>query len=133
MIFSPFTATLKVFFSSPEYLVGDDQKRVRSSPEDMTSPPCWVSFQSLVAYRYYEAIGTFVGVYEGNASGVTDAERLAKSLRGCQAVVIHSCREFEGEFIDLYGKIISKPAIPTGLLLPEKPNKTRIAAANDGV
>ncbi|KAL7259006.1 hypothetical protein ACSBR1_004999 [Camellia fascicularis] len=119
--------------ASPEYLVGDDQKRVRLSPEDMTSPPCWVSFRSSVAYRHYEAIGTFVRVYEGNASGVIDAERLAKSLRGCRAVAIHSCREFEGEFIDLYGKIIGKPAIPTGLLLPEKPNKTRITAANDGV
>ncbi|KAI8022911.1 putative UDP-rhamnose:rhamnosyltransferase 1 [Camellia lanceoleosa] len=99
----------------------------------MTLPPCWVSFRSSVAYRHYEAIGTFAGVYEGNASGVTDAERLAKSLRGCRAVAIRSCREFEGEFIDLYGKIIGKPAIPTGLLLPEKPNKTRMAAADDGV
>ncbi|GMP61369.1 hypothetical protein CsSME_00023864 [Camellia sinensis var. sinensis] len=124
VIFSPFTAATKVIFGSPEYLVSDGQKRVRSS-EDLMSPPCWVSFRSSVAYRHYEAIGTFAGFYQGNASGVTDVERLAKSVQGCQAVAIRSCREFEGEFIDLYRKIIDKPAIPTGLLLPAKPDKTR--------
>ncbi|KAL7238955.1 hypothetical protein ACSBR2_004951 [Camellia fascicularis] len=125
VIFSPFTAATKVFFGSLEYLVGDGQKRVRSSPEDLTSPPCWFSFQSSVAYRHYEAIGIFAGFYQGNASGVIDAERLAKSIQGCQVMAIRGCREFEGEFIDLYGKIIGKPVILARLLLLAKPDKTR--------
>ncbi|XP_028103204.1 putative UDP-rhamnose:rhamnosyltransferase 1 [Camellia sinensis] len=133
MIFSLFTAASKVFFGSPEYLVGDDQKRVRSSSEDMTLPPCWVSFRSSVSYRHYEAIGTFTGIYKGNGSGIIDVVRLAKSLQACRAVVIRSCRELEGEFIDLYVKIIGKPVILTGLLLLEKPNKTRIVTVDDGV
>ncbi|KAI8020731.1 putative UDP-rhamnose:rhamnosyltransferase 1 [Camellia lanceoleosa] len=132
VIFSPFTAAAHVFVGPPEYLVGDARKRVRSSPEDLTSPPSWVSFRSSVAFRLYEAIGFFAGLNTRNASGITDAERLVKSLGGCRAVAIRSCREFEGEYLDLFAKIIGKPAIPVGLLLPAKPDKTRIAAADDG-
>ncbi|KAL7238949.1 hypothetical protein ACSBR2_004945 [Camellia fascicularis] len=107
-------------------------RRVRSSPEDLTSPPSWVSFRSSVAFRLYEAIGFFPGFNTRNVSCITDAERLVKSLGGCRAVAIRSCREFEGEYLDLFAKIIGKPAIPVGLLLPAKPDKTRIAAADDG-
>ncbi|CAL5400971.1 unnamed protein product [Camellia sinensis] len=132
VIFSAFSASTNVFLGPPEYLSGDGRRRVRSSPEDLTSPPWWVSFGSSVSYRHHEAIRTIAVFYTANASGIADSERFAKALHGCRAVAIRSCRKFEGEYFDLFGKMIGKPVIPTGFLPPEKPNKTQIAAAHDG-
>ncbi|KAI8024559.1 UDP-glycosyltransferase 91C1 [Camellia lanceoleosa] len=56
VIFSAFSAATNLFYGPPEYLSGNAQRRLRSSPEDLTSPPWWVSFRSLVHYRRYEAI-----------------------------------------------------------------------------
>ncbi|KAI8022917.1 putative UDP-rhamnose:rhamnosyltransferase 1 [Camellia lanceoleosa] len=125
VIFSTFSAATNVFFGPPEYLSGNGQRRLRSSP-------WWVSFRSSVHYRRYEAIGAIAGLYT-NASGISGAERVARTLDGCRAVAIRSCREFEGEYFDLFGKIMgNKRVIPTGVLLPEKPNKTPIPAAHNG-
>ncbi|XP_028102328.1 putative UDP-rhamnose:rhamnosyltransferase 1 [Camellia sinensis] len=133
VIFSAFSVATNVFYGPPEYLSGNGQRRLRSSPEDLTSPPWWVSFRSSVHYRRYEAIGAVVGLYTANASGISVAERIARTLDGCRAVAIRGCREFEGEYFDLFGKIMgNKRVIPTGVLLPEKPNKTPIAAAHNG-
>ncbi|GMP62076.1 hypothetical protein CsSME_00024314 [Camellia sinensis var. sinensis] len=132
VIFSAFSAATHVFFGPPEYLSGNGQRRLRSSPEDLTSPPWWVSFRSLVHHRRYEAIGA-IGIYTANASGISFAERIARTLDGCRAVAIRGCRELEGEYFDLFGKFMgNKRVIPTGVLLPEKPNKTPIAAAHNG-
>ncbi|CAL5425951.1 unnamed protein product [Camellia sinensis] len=38
----------------------------------------------------------------------------------------------EGEYFDLFGKMIGKLLIPIGFLPLEKPNETRIAATHDG-
>ncbi|KAH7866737.1 hypothetical protein Vadar_024294 [Vaccinium darrowii] len=56
--FTPFSAASSLFIGPPEYLIGDGQKRVRSSLESLTSPPEWVTFPSSVAHRSFEAAGT---------------------------------------------------------------------------
>ncbi|GLT79679.1 hypothetical protein SLA2020_511590 [Shorea laevis] len=77
----------------------------------------------------FEAIGVYEGIYGGNASGTKDAERVFKILQSSQAVAIRSCLEHEGEYLNLFEKIINRPVIPTGLLLPEKPEgRTRYTA-----
>ncbi|GLT79682.1 hypothetical protein SLA2020_511620 [Shorea laevis] len=119
--FSVYSGATYVFFGHPQSLVGDGQKRIRPSPESLTSPPEWVDFPSLLAYRSFEAIGAYEGVYGGNASGTKDAERIFKILQSSQAVAIRSCPEHEGEYLNLFEKIINRPVIPTGLLPPEKP------------
>ncbi|KAA8516083.1 hypothetical protein F0562_019262 [Nyssa sinensis] len=121
--FYVFSAAATVFFGPPEYLTGDNRKRIRPSPESMTSPPEWVTFPSLVAYRNYEAIGFHPGLFGENASGITDAQRLAKLLDASQAVAVRSCKEFEEEYLNLLPKIMGKPVIPVGLLPPEKPEE----------
>ncbi|KAA8516082.1 hypothetical protein F0562_019261 [Nyssa sinensis] len=106
-----------------KYLTGDNQKRIRSSPESLTSPPDWVTFPSLVAFRNYEAIRFHPVLFGENASGITVGQRLAKLLHASQAVAVRSCKEFEEEYLNLVPKIMGKPVIPVGLLPPEKPEE----------
>ncbi|KAJ4728234.1 UDP-glycosyltransferase [Melia azedarach] len=119
LLFSVFLASAISFLGHPEFLVGDSQKRMRPSAESLTSVPQWVDFPSSVAYRLFEATGTYDGFYGWNASEVTDAQRLAGILQACQAVAIRSCPEYEGEYLNLVEKITGKPTIPVGLLTPD--------------
>lgn len=124
--FSPFSAASMLFFGPPEYLTGDGQKRVRSSLESLTSPPDWVTFPSLVAYRCFEAAGTLTRIFGEDATGMSPATRIAKTINVCQAVALRTSRELGGEYLTLYAKLIGKPVIPAGLLPPEKPKERQI-------
>ncbi|KAI8545076.1 hypothetical protein RHMOL_Rhmol07G0014600 [Rhododendron molle] len=128
LAFSPFSAATCLFWGPPEYLTGDGQKRVRSSPESLTKPPEWVAFPSSVAYHNFEAAdgALLKGLYEDNATGISLAKRFAKIINASQAVAIRSSRELGGEYLSLYAKLIGKPAIPVGLLPPEKPKERQI-------
>lgn len=122
--FSVFSAAAYVFLGHPDcLLVGDGQKRLRPSWTSMTSKPEWVDFPSSVAYRNHEAVGVFEWIYKGNASGITDGERVSNILHGCQALAIRSCAEFEGDYLNLFERVIGKPVIPVGLLPQEKPER----------
>ncbi|XP_021641111.2 putative UDP-rhamnose:rhamnosyltransferase 1 [Hevea brasiliensis] len=123
---SVFSGAMRAFIGPPEYLDGDGRKRFRATPESLTSPPEWITFPSSVAFRSYEARNFFSGFYGENASGVSDAERIAKTMSACQAAVVRSCTEFEGEYLKIFEKILGKPVIPLGLLPPEKPEKIEI-------
>ncbi|XP_057980870.1 UDP-glycosyltransferase 91A1-like [Malania oleifera] len=120
--FSVFSVTANVFAGPEGYLVGEGQRRLRSSPESLTSPPEWLTFPSSVAFRSHEARSFHAGFFGGNASGVTDAERLAETLSACQAVAARGCNEFAGEYLGLFEKLIGKRVIPVGLLPPEPAN-----------
>ncbi|XP_057463212.1 UDP-glycosyltransferase 91C1-like [Actinidia eriantha] len=126
MVFSILSAAADVFTGPPEFLDGEGQKRVRSTLESLTSPPPWVTFPSEVAYRRFEANGALFGFYGTDASGRSPAERIARSIEASGAMVIRSCRELEGEYLTLFAKLIGKPVIPVGLLLPEKREKREI-------
>ncbi|KAJ4728233.1 UDP-glycosyltransferase [Melia azedarach] len=131
MLFSVFSASAVSFLWHPDSLVGDGKKIMRSSAESLTSVPEWVDFSSLLAYRMSEAIDMYSGFYGCNASGITDAQRTAEILRACQAVVIRSCPEYEGESLNLLDKIIGKPVMPVGLLPPDSA-KGRDQITDDG-
>ncbi|XVF33276.1 hypothetical protein REPUB_Repub17cG0154900 [Reevesia pubescens] len=120
LMYRVFSASQLAFMGHPESLVGDGLKRMRPSPVSLTSPPEWGDFPPSIAYRSFEATTYYKGFYGQNASGITDAERLAKVIQACKAFAIRSCTEFEGEYFNICEKILSKRVIPIGLLLPEK-------------
>ncbi|GLT79681.1 hypothetical protein SLA2020_511610 [Shorea laevis] len=127
--FSVYSGAAYSSIGDPQSLVGDGEKRMRPSPESLTSPPEWVDSHSLPAYRSFEATGVHEAFYGRNATGTTDAERVFKILQSSQAVAIRSCLEHEGEYLNLFEKIINRAVIPTGLLLPKKPEgRTRYTA-----
>ena len=120
--FSVFSASALAFFGPPYSLVGDGRMRVRPSPESMTSPPEWVTFPSSVALKTFEAKAMYSNMFStNNAFGLSVAERLAKIIESCQAMVVRSCMEYESEYLNLLGNLMGKPVIPVGLLLPENP------------
>ncbi|KDP28588.1 hypothetical protein JCGZ_14359 [Jatropha curcas] len=82
-------------------------------------------FPSSIAFRSYEARSFHPGFYGENASGIKDAERVARTMAACRAALVRSCTEFEGEYLNIYRKILGKPVIPIGLLPPEKPDGKR--------
>lgn len=124
MFFSVYTASTLVFFGPPQYLTGEGREKARPTPESLTSPPDWAAiFPPSVAFRGYEAAKAYPGFYDNNASGITDSERMARLIRGCQAVGIRSCSEFEGEYIELYQKLTQIPVLPVGLLPPAQVEK----------
>ncbi|XP_061341282.1 putative UDP-rhamnose:rhamnosyltransferase 1 [Gastrolobium bilobum] len=115
--YSVFSAASLVFVGPPGIA------KARLSPENLTVPPEWVTFPSSVAYQRHEAIAFSAGVHEVNASGVSDLERLDKVLGASKAVIFRSCYEIEGEYLNLYQKLVGKPVIPIGLLPVERPER----------
>ncbi|KAK7349494.1 hypothetical protein VNO77_06906 [Canavalia gladiata] len=93
------------------------------SPESLTVPPERVTFPSSVAYKRNEAIALCVAANQVNASGVSDFERLAKVTGASKAVIFRSCHEIEGEYLNVYEKLVGKPVIPIGLLPAEMPER----------
>ncbi|KAJ0047253.1 hypothetical protein Pint_05202 [Pistacia integerrima] len=79
-------------------------KDPRTKPQDFTVPPKWVSFDTRVAYRLYEAI-KFFGHFEMNDSGVTDIVRVGTVMAGCDVIAVRSCMEIESEWIYLVGEL----------------------------
>ncbi|KAJ9681367.1 hypothetical protein PVL29_020312 [Vitis rotundifolia] len=124
--FSVFSASALAFLGPAYSLVGDGLRRLRPSPESMTSPPEWISFLSSVAFKSYEAKAAYSGFFTNNASGTTDAARYVEVINSCQAVAVRSCVEYEGEYLNLLRNLMGKPVIPVGLLPPEKPEGREI-------
>ncbi|XP_047312322.1 UDP-glycosyltransferase 91A1-like [Impatiens glandulifera] len=125
ILLSIFCVATSVFFGPPEYLHGDGQKLLRSSPESLTSLPPWIDFPSTLAYPSCHSAGIFFGFFGDNASGIPDAHRVAKVTTTCKAIAVRSCRELEGEYIDLLGKLTGKRIIPVGLFPPSPPENLR--------
>ncbi|GKU85713.1 hypothetical protein SLEP1_g340 [Rubroshorea leprosula] len=123
--FSVFSASTYVFLGPPEVLAAEEPKRIRTSPESLTSPPEWVTFPSSLAYKSFRATVVYEAVYGGNASRLMDGERIAKSLSACQLLAIRSCPEYEGEYLNLLENIMKKPVLPIGLLPPQKLERRR--------
>lgn len=122
------TAHFSIFNSSSLCFLGstsaDRMSRYppRTQPEEFTVPPQWVPFPSKVVFRPFEAKRILDGAIKPNASGVTDLFRIESTVQGCQVYLIRSCREIEGQWLDLLQDLHQKPVvIPTGLLPPSVP------------
>ncbi|ONI02524.1 hypothetical protein PRUPE_6G203900 [Prunus persica] len=114
--FSIFNASTLCFIgpTSPE---GLDRYGVRTLPEHFTVPPEWIPFPSNLVFRSFEAKKLFDATKQ-NASGVSDLFRVQSTVQGCQVYLIRSCREIEGEWLDLLQELQQFPVVPIGLLPP---------------
>jgi hypothetical protein len=130
VFFTVMSAATSVFLGRPPgyYFLPDQTPAWR--PETLTKPPEWVTFPSSVAWREYEGPFVHAGLYTENASGMSDAARISKVLRGCNVFAIRSCKEFEGEYLNLHDKLMGKMVIPVGLLPPERPETSKITAGS---
>ncbi|KAF5183046.1 Udp-glycosyltransferase 91a1 [Thalictrum thalictroides] len=107
--------------SSAVWAVFGHPNKQRSSWESLTSPPEWMTFPSKVVFTSFEAKPFFAGAYAKTASVMSDIERHAKVIEGCQAIACKSCIEFEGSYLDVFQTVYAKPVIPVGFLPPVPP------------
>ncbi|ONI02525.1 hypothetical protein PRUPE_6G204000 [Prunus persica] len=96
---------------------GLDCYGVRTLPEQFTVPVEWIPFPSNMVLKSFEAKNLFDSMKQ-NASSVSDWFRVKSTVQGCQVYFIRSCRETEGEWLDLLQELQQKPVVPTGLMPP---------------
>ncbi|XP_028754575.1 UDP-glycosyltransferase 91A1-like [Neltuma alba] len=111
--FSIFNAPFLGFMGSASTLMGIDNSR--TTLEDYLVPPPWVPFPTTVAFRHFE-IMRIADSFSDNDSGVSDTFRAGMCLQNCDIVLIRSCFEFEGEWIQLLENLYKKPVLPVGQL-----------------
>ncbi|KAL0355099.1 UNVERIFIED_CONTAM: putative UDP-rhamnose:rhamnosyltransferase 1 [Sesamum radiatum] len=104
-LFSIFNAWFLAFLGSTNALINGLEGRTRQ--EDFLAPPEWVTFETNVAYRLYEA-NWVLGAAATNASGFSDAYRLGKGIEGCNAMIIRHCNEFEPKWLKLLEELHQK-------------------------
>ncbi|KAL0415659.1 UNVERIFIED_CONTAM: putative UDP-rhamnose:rhamnosyltransferase 1 [Sesamum latifolium] len=108
--FSIFNAWFLAFLGTTNALINGLEGRTRQ--EDFLAPPEWVTFETKVAYRLYEA-NWVLGAAGTNASGFSDTYRAGKAIAGCNAMIIRHCNEFEPKWLKLLEELHQK----------ERPNK----------
>ncbi|KAM5577085.1 hypothetical protein ABKV19_007764 [Rosa sericea] len=96
-----------------------DRYAPRIRPEDFTVPPEWVPFpNSKLAFRPFESKKIFKATVQ-NPSGYSDSLRLEFTTKDCELYLVRSCKEIEGEWLDLAQDILPAPLVlPVGLLPP---------------
>lgn len=119
VFFSVFSAAVISFWGPLEAMSEDGRKRWWPSPKSMTEKPEWVTFPSTVAFRPTEAEIMYPVLFEVNASGMSDMDRLRPILEGCKFIAVRSCNEYEGVYLELLERLHRKPVIPVGLLPPK--------------
>ncbi|PSS31575.1 UDP-glycosyltransferase [Actinidia chinensis var. chinensis] len=114
--FSLFNAANMAFIGPPSMLLKEEY--ARTTLEDFTVVPRWITVASDVVYRRHE-VAKFMEGSEGNESGVSDLERFGVSVGESDVVLIRTCVEFEPDWYrivcELYG---NKPVVPVGFLPP---------------
>uniref|UniRef100_A0A0E0GV68 Glycosyltransferase n=1 Tax=Oryza nivara TaxID=4536 RepID=A0A0E0GV68_ORYNI len=100
------------------------------APLDFTAPPRWFPPPSAMAYRRNEARWV-VGAFRPNASGVSDIERMWRTIESCRFTIYRSCDEVEPGVLALLTDLFRRPAVPAGILLTPPPDLA--AAADDDV
>ncbi|KAJ3705491.1 hypothetical protein LUZ61_009196 [Rhynchospora tenuis] len=111
--FSVLIASSLVFFGPCSELLGG----YRTSVEDLTVPPKWVPFPTNVAFRLHEA-RVFLSGWGGNASGISDPERVASVIKASKFACVRTCHNLESKWLSLLSKLYEKEVMPVGLLPP---------------
>ncbi|KAL0441915.1 UNVERIFIED_CONTAM: putative UDP-rhamnose:rhamnosyltransferase 1 [Sesamum radiatum] len=117
--FCIFNAWFLAFLGTTNALINGLEDRTRL--EDFLAPPKWVTFETKVAYRLYEA-NWVLGAAGTNASGFSDTYRAGKAIAGCNAMIIRHCNEFEPKWLKLLEELHQKDVIPLGLMPPHVQN-----------
>ncbi|KAK1440983.1 hypothetical protein QVD17_06819 [Tagetes erecta] len=118
--FSVYTASTLAYMGPPDELRWGHR---RKTPEAFTVAPDWFTFRSLVAHRPDYAPTMLRNLHIPDESGKSSGQRISTIVEASQFVVIRSCKEFEGEYINLLEKLYKKPVIPIGILPPERETK----------
>ncbi|CAN6209624.1 unnamed protein product [Urochloa humidicola] len=117
-VFFILPASIMAFLGSRE----SNEAHPRVTTEDYMAAPPWIPFPTTIAYRRHEA-DAIAAAFRPNDSGVSDMARFWEMLRrpsSCRLVVLRSCAEAEPpRLFSLLTDLYARPAVPSGLLLPD--------------
>ncbi|XAR72410.1 Soyasaponin III rhamnosyltransferase [Bertholletia excelsa] len=105
--FSAYTAATLAFLGPPEELKSCSR---RTRPEDFENAPDWFTFPSLVGHRPHYSSRAFRNFSIPDKSGMCSGQRIARTVEGCNFVAVRSCREFEGEYLNLLEELYQRPS-----------------------
>ncbi|OVA16931.1 UDP-glucuronosyl/UDP-glucosyltransferase [Macleaya cordata] len=125
--FSVYSATTLAFIGPPSELKSSTH---RSTPEEFTVVPNWIPFPSTVSFRLDEAAPLCQAMNFPDITGNSTGSRVLKTIEGCDFILVRSCKEFEGEYLNLLTDFYQKPVFPIGLLPPQC-SVNRISGSTD--
>ncbi|PON40185.1 UDP-glucuronosyl/UDP-glucosyltransferase [Parasponia andersonii] len=123
LIFSVFSAIANAYAIVPTRLAGVEGRPVTA--DDLVKPPPGFptsSFHGGRLIKTFEA-RSFAFVYEPVEGSLSNYDRVQEGINGCSAMVLKTCSEMEGPYIDYMKIQFRKPFILTGPLVPEPPSR----------
>ncbi|PON59350.1 UDP-glucuronosyl/UDP-glucosyltransferase [Trema orientale] len=118
LFFSVFFAISSAYITVPPRLFG-----VEGGPTvtDLKKPPMGFPQSSKIHLKTFEA-RDFLVLFSRLDGGPSGFDRVVSGLSGCTAIVIKTCEEIEGSYLDFVKAQIEKPVMLTGPLVPEPPS-----------
>ena len=119
MFFSVFSAICNAYVIVPARLAGIEGRPVTAG-DLIKSPPGFPTtfYHGDRLIKTFEA-RSFSFVYEPVEGSPSNYERIQEGINGCSAIVLKTCSEMEGPYIDYMKTQFRKPFILTGPLVPE--------------
>lgn len=99
--------------------VADIEKREITSEEDLKNSPFGYPQKSKISLQTFQARTIFTMMFQRFGDNPTVFDRFAQTLSECSLVVLKSCRDIEGPYIDYFQNRIKKPVLCSGVLVPE--------------
>ncbi|KAL6964218.1 hypothetical protein U1Q18_035276 [Sarracenia purpurea var. burkii] len=113
--FSVYTAATLAYLGPPSEMKSQSR---RTRADHFTVPPDWFTFPSLVVHSANYSPTALQNLHFPDKSGMSSGQRMAKTVEGSDFIVVRSCKEFEGEYLDLLEELYQIPVLPIGLLPP---------------
>ncbi|GMN50257.1 hypothetical protein TIFTF001_019428 [Ficus carica] len=113
LFFSVFSAISGAYITVPARLTGSTV-----TVGDLKKPPQGFPVTSNARLRTFEA-HDFLFMFRSFDGGPTGYDRVISGLSGCTAIVMKTCDEIEGTYIDFMKSQFRKPVLLIGPLVPE--------------
>ena len=118
LFFSVFSAVSGGYITVPERLSGVDGVL---TVNDLKKPPMGFPQSSNIRLKTFEA-RDFLFMFRSFDGGPRGFDRVISGLSGCNAIIMKTCQEIEGPYLDFMRAQFRKRVMLTGPLVPEPPS-----------
>uniref|UniRef100_A0A1S3XP26 Anthocyanidin 3-O-glucosyltransferase-like n=1 Tax=Nicotiana tabacum TaxID=4097 RepID=A0A1S3XP26_TOBAC len=115
VFYSVFVALSTAFLTCPAR-VPEPKKYPRL--EDMTKPPPGFPHTSVTSVKTFEA-RDFLYIFKSFHGGPTVYDRVLSGLKGCSAILVKTCSQMEGPYIEYVKAQFNKPVFLVGPVVPD--------------
>ncbi|CAK8576237.1 unnamed protein product [Lathyrus sativus] len=117
--FSVYSAICISYLSPHSRLSVADIEKRDLTYEDLKHSPFGFPQKSIISLQTFQARTIFTMMVQTFGDNPTVSDRIAQVLSECSLIVLKSCREIEGPYIDYYQNQVKKPVLFSGVLVPE--------------